>query len=159
MWRGNLGNAAVCYGCLSDNCMKQINYWPPQLQVAEGGFFLLTTPNAKWMPRVGSGGGRIMIRFFNPLRAACPFVLSAWCMNAALVSYIMYHADPTGLMHSWSVSMMLECSTGELLAGAAFMHHDDHWHWSNKRPLKVYCLWRVFDFGLCGDRMVNDTTT
>ena len=40
----------------------------------------------------------------------------------------MHHADPKGLMHFCKVDMMCECSTGELLAGAAFMHHDDQGH-------------------------------
>ena len=34
----------------------------------------------------------------------------------------MHHDDPSQLHR---VGMMLECSPGELLARAAFMHHDD----------------------------------
>ena len=37
----------------------------------------------------------------------------------------MHQADPFGVSQLRRVGMMLECSTGELLARAAFMHHDD----------------------------------
>ena len=41
---------------------------------------------------------------------------------------LVHHADPTGVSQSRRVVMMLECSTGELLARAAFMHHADQGH-------------------------------
>ena len=37
----------------------------------------------------------------------------------------MRHANPLGWYQPHRVGMMLECSTGESLARAAFMHHDD----------------------------------
>ena len=37
----------------------------------------------------------------------------------------MHHADPLGVSQPRRVGMVLECSTGELLASAAFVHHDD----------------------------------
>ena len=40
----------------------------------------------------------------------------------------MPHAEPTGVYQPRRVGMMHECSTGKLLARAAFMHHDDKWH-------------------------------
>ena len=40
----------------------------------------------------------------------------------------MHHVDPLGVFQARMVSMMLECSTGELLARAAFMHHEDKAH-------------------------------
>ena len=45
----------------------------------------------------------------------------------------MHHADPSDVTQPHRVSMMLECSIGELLAGkllarAAFMHHEDQGH-------------------------------
>ena len=40
----------------------------------------------------------------------------------------MHHADPSGVSQPCRVGMMLECSTGELLANAAFTHHDDQGH-------------------------------
>ena len=40
----------------------------------------------------------------------------------------MQHADPTGLRHSLRVGMMHQCSTAELLGGAALVHHDDKCH-------------------------------
>ena len=39
----------------------------------------------------------------------------------------MHHADPSGVCQC-RVGMMLECSTGELLARGAFLHHDDQGH-------------------------------
>ena len=40
-----------------------------------------------------------------------------------------HHADPSGVYDEpRRVGIMLECSTGELLARAAFMHHDDQGH-------------------------------
>ena len=44
--------------------------------------------------------------------------------SAALV----HHADPSGVSEPCRVGMMLECSTGELLAGAALVHHDNKCH-------------------------------
>ena len=48
---------------------------------------------------------------------------------------LVHHADLSGVSQPRRVSMMLDCSTGELLARAAFMHHDD------QRPdtLNVLC--------------------
>ena len=40
----------------------------------------------------------------------------------------MYHAEPAGVSQPHRVGMMLECSTGELLTRAAFMHYDDQGH-------------------------------
>ena len=37
----------------------------------------------------------------------------------------MHHADPSGAYQPHRVDMMFECSTGKLLARAAFMHYDD----------------------------------
>ena len=53
-----------------------------------------------------------------------------------------YHADPLGLRHSRRVGMMHQCSTseltGELLAGAELVHHDDKWHIvATCRPYRV----------------------
>ena len=38
---------------------------------------------------------------------------------------LVHHANPSGVSQPGRVVMMLECSTGELFASAAFMHHDD----------------------------------
>ena len=38
---------------------------------------------------------------------------------------LVHHADPSGVSQPCMVGLMLECSTGELRARAAFMHHDD----------------------------------
>ena len=38
------------------------------------------------------------------------------------------HADPLGVYQTCTVGMMLECSTGDLLVSAAFMHHNDPGH-------------------------------
>ena len=40
----------------------------------------------------------------------------------------MHHADPSGVFQPRRVGLVLECSTGELLARAAFMHHDNQGH-------------------------------
>ena len=40
----------------------------------------------------------------------------------------MHHTDPLGESQPHRVVMMIECSTGELLARAAYMHHDDQGH-------------------------------
>ena len=40
----------------------------------------------------------------------------------------MRHADSSGVYQSCMVGMMHECSIGELLTGAAFMHHNDKGH-------------------------------
>ena len=40
----------------------------------------------------------------------------------------MHHADPLGKNRPHIVRMMLESITGEFLAKAAFMHHDDKAH-------------------------------
>ena len=52
-------------------------------------------------------------------------------MNAALVDLntgaaIIHHLGPSLMHHPTRVGMMHECITGELLARAAFMYHDDH---------------------------------
>ena len=54
-------------------------------------------------------------------------------MNAALTSLLgraafMHHAYALGVYHPHTVGMILEYSTGELLARAVFMHHDDKGH-------------------------------
>ena len=54
-------------------------------------------------------------------------------MNAAIVNLlaraaIMDHANPSGVYQPLRFVMMLACSTGELPARAAFMHHDDIGH-------------------------------
>ena len=41
---------------------------------------------------------------------------------------LVHHADPSGVSQPNKVGMMLECSTGELFAMAAFMHHNDQGH-------------------------------
>ena len=41
---------------------------------------------------------------------------------------LVYHAHPSGVSHTCRVDMMLECSPGELVARATFMHHDDQRH-------------------------------
>ena len=51
-------------------------------------------------------------------------------MNAGLVSLLarpafMYHAEPSGVYQSCRAGMMHECSTGKLLASAAFIHYAD----------------------------------
>ena len=43
----------------------------------------------------------------------------------SLSAVLVYYADPMGVSQSRRVGMVLECSTGELLARAAFIHHDD----------------------------------
>ena len=40
----------------------------------------------------------------------------------------MHDGDSSGVSQPRGVAMMLECSTGDLLARAAFMHHDDQGH-------------------------------
>ena len=40
----------------------------------------------------------------------------------------MHHADATGLIHFQRVGMLHQCSTGELLAGAALVHHETNEH-------------------------------
>ena len=42
----------------------------------------------------------------------------------------MYHTDPSGVYQPRRVSVMLECSTGELLPKAAFMRHADKWQYA-----------------------------
>ena len=54
----------------------------------------------------------------------CHFMATCHLTGAALV----HHADPWGVSQPHKVSMMLECSTGELLIRSAFMHHDDQGH-------------------------------
>ena len=54
-------------------------------------------------------------------------------MGAALVSLLtrtafMRHADPSGVYQPCRVGMMLECSTVELLAKIASVHHGDKGH-------------------------------
>ena len=40
----------------------------------------------------------------------------------------VHHANPLGVSQPRKVGMMLECSTGEILARAVFMHYDDQGH-------------------------------
>ena len=54
-------------------------------------------------------------------------------MNAALATLLtraafMHYADPLGVYQPCMIGIMHECSTGELLARAACMHHDDKGH-------------------------------
>ena len=42
---------------------------------------------------------------------------------------LVHHADPSAVSQPPRVGMMLECSPGELLARAAFMHHDYQGHY------------------------------
>ena len=59
--------------------------------------------------------------------------LLSWCTNAALYGTVTDASADIGascppfkgVYQPRRVGMMHECSTGELLAGAAFMHHDD----------------------------------
>ena len=51
-------------------------------------------------------------------------VLKDVTRRAALV----HHADHSGVSQTCRVGMMCECSTGELLASAEFMHHDHQGH-------------------------------
>ena len=41
---------------------------------------------------------------------------------------LAHHADPSGVSQPHRVGMMLEYSSGDLIARAAFMHHDDQGH-------------------------------
>ena len=52
------------------------------------------------------------------------FSISELLASAAMVHY----ADPSGWCQPHRARMMLECNTGELLARAAFMHHNAHGH-------------------------------
>ena len=49
-------------------------------------------------------------------------------MSLVVMMHPMHHADPTGVYQPRRVGMMLECSPVELLARAAFVHHDDKGH-------------------------------
>lgn len=62
-------------------------------------------------------------------------LMAAWCFS----SQFKHHADTKGLMFSWRISIMHECSPGELL-----MHHDDQGqssskHYTAHQGLKQVC--------------------
>ena len=50
----------------------------------------------------------------------------------------MHHSTPSGVYQPYWVGMMHSCSSGELVARAAFMHHGDKGitHQITMRPLK-----------------------
>ena len=65
-------------------------------------------------------------------------------MNAALASAaLVHHADPSGVSQPHSVGMTLECSTGNLLAMAAFMNHREKEH----HALKHYAVLKGLTMG------------
>ena len=49
-------------------------------------------------------------------------------LDALAGAALVHHADHSGVSQPHNVDMMHECSTGELLSRAAFMHHDDQGH-------------------------------
>ena len=58
----------------------------------------------------------------------------------------MYHADPSGVYQPHRVGKMHECSPGELLARAVFMHyadkgHSELKHYTTFKGLRTFLLW------------------
>ena len=73
-------------------------------------------------------------------------------MTAALASLLaraafLHHADPSGLGQSRRVIMMLECSCGELLTRAAFIHYDN----KGLNSLKHYAALKGLYLSVCTD--------
>ena len=60
----------------------------------------------------------------------------------------VHHADPWEASQPNRVGMMLECSSGESLARAAFMHHDDQGY----DALMHYTVISIYDLHVHGDR-------
>ena len=56
----------------------------------------------------------------------------------------MHHVDPMAVYQPRRVVMMHECSPGELLGRAAFIHHDDRWH---SAPIKAGLCYLCEDLG------------
>ena len=62
---------------------------------------------------------------------------------------MMHHTDHSGLSQPPKVGMMLQCSPGELLTRAAFMHHDDQGHGALINYAVIKGLNGSYDVGLC----------
>ena len=59
---------------------------------------------------------------YNTYRAS-PLYHIYYISFGLTMNELMHHDEPLGEIQPCRVSMMLECSTAELLARAAFMHH------------------------------------
>ena len=63
----------------------------------------------------------------------------------------MHHADPSNVDQTCRVGKMLESSTGELHARAAFMHHDDKSHSTVKHHVALKGLEHSSVFHMCNN--------